>query len=244
MNADDKRRKFLKTASVLGTGMIIAPGVTLHGISKLHALPRTARSKVRWGLLVDTNKCTPSCTACVTACNTEHALVNNNRPKTDAQWIRKVEIKDKTNGKQSSLPVLCQHCDEPPCVDVCPTGASFKREDGIVLVNKHTCIGCRYCMMACPYKARSFVHEQTIKQKSYSPRGKGTVESCTFCVHRIDRGAQPACVVACHKNGNGAMTFGNLNDPNSKISLTLTKLGGEKIRADLGLNTNVYYQGL
>jgi len=193
--------------------------------------------------IVNTNRCTPECTACVTACQIEHGISNNNRPETDAQWIRKVEIKHKKNNKRISLPVLCQHCEEPPCVDVCPTGASFKRSDGIVLVNKHTCIGCRYCMMACPYKARSFVHENTSNQKSYSPRGKGTVESCTFCVHRIDKGKTPACVIACHKDGGGAMTFGNLKDPTSEISRLLEKLGGHRIRADLGLNTGIYYQG-
>ena len=99
-------------------------------------------------------------------------------------------------------------------------------------------------MMACPYKARSFVHENTNVKKSFAPRGKGTVESCTFCVHRIDKGKTPACVVACHKTGRGAMTFGNLKDPKSKISQLLKKLGGRKIRADLGLNTGLYYQGI
>jgi tetrathionate reductase subunit B len=79
---------------------------------------------------------------------------------------------------------MCQHCEIPPCVDVCPTGASFKRADGIVLVDKHICIGCRYCMMACPYKARSFIHEDLQDQLPHAPRGKGTVESCTLCVHR------------------------------------------------------------
>ena len=76
--------------------------------------------------------------------------------------------------------MMCQHCEQPPCVDVCPTGASFKRADGIVLVDKHICIGCRYCMMACPYKARSFVHEALDDQMPDAPRGKGTVESCTL----------------------------------------------------------------
>ena len=244
MRTDQSRRKFVKSASVLGIGLVVVPGVTLHTVSKLGAAAKISSSQVRWGLLIDTNKCTSDCTACVTACNNEHNLSGNSRPETDAQWIRKVDISDDRVGNTTSLPVLCQHCETPPCVDVCPTGASFKREDGIVLVNKHTCIGCRYCMMACPYKARSFVHEPITDSRSYSPRGKGTVESCTFCVHRIDNGMEPACVVACHKDGKGAMTFGNLNDPDSQISKLLNQLGGQKIRADLGLNTGVNYHGL
>ena len=122
---------------------------------------------------------------------------------TSAQWIRKVEIKEIKTGRTASLPVMCQHCAEPPCVDVCPTGASFKRADGIVLVDRHTCIGCRYCMMACPYKARSFVHEELHDQLPDVPRGKGCVESCTLCVHRVDKGQTPACVESCP---TGAMT--------------------------------------
>ena len=84
---------------------------------------------------------------------------SDNRPATDAQWIRKVTIKDRQTGYVQSLPLMCQHCEEPPCVDVCPTGASFKRADGIVLVDRHICIGCRYCMMACPYKG-AFVYSR------------------------------------------------------------------------------------
>ena len=103
--------------------------------------------------------------------------------------------------RRRSLPVMCQHCAKPPCVDVCPTGASFKRADGIVLVDRHICIGCRYCMMACPYKARSFVHETLEDQKPHAPRGKGTVEGCTMCVQRVDAGGKPACVEACAQGG-------------------------------------------
>jgi molybdopterin-containing oxidoreductase family iron-sulfur binding subunit len=127
---------------------------------------------------------------------------------------------------------------------VCPTGASFKRDDGIVLVDKHTCIGCRYCVMACPYAARSFVHEPTSGQKPDVPRGKGTVESCTLCVHRVDRGETPACVEACNKDGGKAMAFGDLNDASSEIHRRLKREPSSQIRADLALNTGVRYQGL
>jgi molybdopterin-containing oxidoreductase family iron-sulfur binding subunit len=138
---------------------------------------------------------------------------------------------------------MCQHCEQPPCVDVCPTGASFKRADGIVLVDKHICIGCRYCMMACPFKARSFVHEEHDDQRPHSPRGKGTVEGCTLCVHRIDAGGQPACVEACAKTG-GAMVFGDLNDPESAISKALRQLPTMQLRADLGVQPGVRYANL
>jgi molybdopterin-containing oxidoreductase family iron-sulfur binding subunit len=129
-------------------------------------------------------------------------------------------------------------------VDVCPTGASFKRADGIVLVDRHICIGCRYCMMACPYKARSFVHEPLTDQNPEVPRGKGCVESCTFCVQRVDRDETPACVEACTADGHMAMLFGDLNDPESEIAKALNGQRTTEIRADLRLNTGVRYQGI
>jgi len=160
---DPKRRSFLGAVAT-AAGVTLAPGVILYGIgkaspAKARALDAPASAAVRWGILVDVNRCDSGCDDCVTACVKEHGLRGNGRPTTDAQWIRKVNIRDPQTGNSKSLPMLCQHCENPPCVDVCPTGASFKRADGIVLVDKHTCIGCRYCMMACPYKARSFVHE-------------------------------------------------------------------------------------
>ncbi|MCR4303244.1 MAG: 4Fe-4S dicluster domain-containing protein [Gallionella sp.] len=160
---------------------------------------------------------------------------------TDSQWIRKIEIKEIGSGRKLSLPMMCQHCEHPPCVDVCPTGASFKRADGIVLVDRHRCIGCRYCMMACPYKARSFVHEPLHDQKPDVPRGKGTVESCTLCVHRVDQGKQPACAEVCP---NKAILFGNLNDPESEIAQKVRSVASVQVRADLRLNPGVRYQGL
>ncbi|NOR61909.1 MAG: 4Fe-4S dicluster domain-containing protein [Rhodobacteraceae bacterium] len=198
----------------------------------------------RWGLLIDAGKCPEDCSACVSACSKEHGWEDNGLD-TDPQWIRKVTLREKSSGRENSLPVMCQHCDEPPCVDVCPTGASFKREDGIVLVNKHTCIGCRYCMMACPFKARSFVHEQVTDQRTASPRGNGTVEGCNMCVHKIDRGdGTTACVEACQATGNNAMMFGDLNDPESEIAIAVATYASVELRADLGLNLGVRYQNI
>jgi tetrathionate reductase subunit B len=240
------RRAFLGLAAAGLGGVLIAPGIHLMEVAQAAApgaAPAGVSAKVRWGLLIDTNRCASGCSDCVSACNTENGLATPARP-TDAQWIRKVEIKSIQTGRTQSLPVMCQHCAEPPCVDVCPTGASFKRADGIVLVDRHSCIGCRYCMMACPYQARSFVHEALAGQKPDVPRGKGCVEGCTLCVHRIDGGGQPACVEACAKAGHHAMLFGDLNDADSEIARRVREVASKQLRPDLMLDPGVRYQGL
>jgi molybdopterin-containing oxidoreductase family iron-sulfur binding subunit len=240
------RRAFLGLAATAVGGVLLAPGIHLMEIAQAAtpgAAAAGANPKVRWGLLIDTTKCATGCTDCVGACNSENGLDPEPSP-TSAQWIRKVEIRQLDSGRTQSLPVMCQHCAEPPCVDVCPTGASFKRADGIVLVDRHTCIGCRYCVMACPYKARSFVHEPLTNQKPDVPRGKGCVEGCTLCVHRIDKGGTPACVEACAKAGHHAMLFGDLNDPASAIAIRVREVSTTQLRADLKLGTGVRYQGL
>lgn len=239
---DTSRRKFIGWGAAMA-GVAIAPGVTLFDIAHGRAPEEPASNAVRWGMLVNANACAEGCDACVTACHTENGVTGSGRT-TDAQWIRKVELKDMRSGKSASLPMMCQHCAEPPCVDVCPTGASFKRADGIVLVDKHICIGCRYCMMACPYKARSFIHEAVTDQVPDVPRGKGVVESCTLCVHRVDRGETPACVEACAQEGHQAIVFGNLNDPNSEIAQRIATQASKQVRADLNLDTGVRYQGI
>jgi molybdopterin-containing oxidoreductase family iron-sulfur binding subunit len=233
----NQRRSFLKTS--LGVAAVtVAPGLLLFDVA--HGKSEAVSSKVRWGMLIDTTNCADGCHDCVTACNKENGLSGGLAP-TDSQWIRKIEIKDVSAGRSFALPMMCQHCEEPPCVDVCPTGASFKRADGIVLVDKHRCIGCRYCMMACPYKARSFVHEPLHNQNPDVPRGKGTVESCTLCVHRIDAGKQPACAEACP---NKSILFGDLNDRNSEIAKKLRTVASVQVRSDLGLNPGIHYQGI
>jgi len=236
-DADVKRRNFLKT-SLGAAAVAIAPSMLLYKVA--HSESEDASSKVRWGMLIDTTQCKPGCNDCVTACNKENGLPGGTTP-TDSQWMRKIEIKDVSTGRELSLPMMCQHCESPPCVDVCPTAASFKRADGIVLVDKHLCIGCRYCMMACPYKARSFVHEPLHNQNPDVPRGKGTVESCTLCVHRIDKGLQPACAESCT---NKAILFGDLHDANSDIAKKVLSVASVQIRGDLQLNPGIHYQGL
>ncbi len=246
-STNNSRRGFLGVAAAGLAGILIAPGVRLIEIAQAAPsatdLSPGASNKVRWGMLIDSGKCSSGCTDCVTACNTENGLSGGTLP-TDSQWIRKIEIKEIRTGKVQSLPMMCQHCAAPPCVDVCPTGASFKRADGIVLVDKHTCIGCRYCMMACPYKARSFVHAPQTNQKPDVPRGMGTVESCTLCVHKVDRGEMPACVSACSKAGHEAILFGDLNNPESDISKKIASYTVRQIRENLNLDTGVRYLGI
>lgn len=238
---DESRRSFLGTVGAVAV-TTLAPGVTLTAFSG-SAEAAGADPAKRWGLLVDISKCVDGCTGCVDACKTENGWQGDASNQQDSQWIRKVDLRDPKSGETKSAPVMCQHCAHPPCVDVCPTGASFKRADGIVLVDKHRCIGCRYCMMACPYKARSFVHHELEDQKPWAPRGVGTVESCTLCVHRVDRGEAPACVTACADKG-AALMFGDLNDPKSEIAQTIATYATKQIRGDLGVDPGVRYRNL
>jgi molybdopterin-containing oxidoreductase family iron-sulfur binding subunit len=240
---DVYRRRFMSAVTGAAAAATIVPGVFLREVQAADITKKPAdqpvSDKTRWGMLIDTRRLDDGGAAMVEACKQEHGWGNDPkaRPDQQAQWIRTVKVTDKLTKNSFTLPVMCQHCETAPCVDVCPTGASMKRADGIVQVNKHICIGCRYCMMACPYKARSFVHEPLTDQRPHSPRGMGTVESCNMCVHRIDNGQIPACAEAAPQ----AVIFGDLNDPESRISQAMKALGGEQIRSDLGLNTGVRY---
>ena len=242
------RRRFLARAGIV-VSTVLVPGLV--------ALPfaRAGRTRepdepvsdeVRYGILVDAAKCARDCDACVRACDDEHGLEPAHGPATDPRWIHKVTLRDRATGRISTLPLMCQHCADPPCVDVCPTGASFRRADGIVLVDKHTCIGCRYCVMACPFQARAFVHEAVENPRPWSPRGKGTVESCNLCVHRVDAGdgRDPACVEACAATGHRALVFGDLIDSESPISTALVEGPSAELRPDLGLDTGLRYRNV
>jgi molybdopterin-containing oxidoreductase family iron-sulfur binding subunit len=241
---DKARREFMGKAAAAVAAVSVAPGLTLFNMAGARPPDEAVTSAQRWGMLVDVNRCAHGCNACQEACDEENGITSHGRPATDARWIRKVTLRDRQTAREYTLPLMCQHCEYPPCVDVCPTGASFRRVDGIVLVDKHICIGCRYCMLACPYKARSFIHEDVTGQKSYAPRGKGTVESCTLCVHRVDSGRTPACAEACGREGNQALLFGDLNDPSGKLAQTLKKVSSRQIREDLALNTGIRYHGI
>ena len=245
------RRDFMSVAGKAAAAAAIAPGVFLHTMGNAAPRAEAVTDDVRYGMLIDTSKCADGCSDCVSACDQEKGMDLLIKPKGASdeewarqkpRWIRTVKVQDNLSGKVTSLPMLCQHCEHPPCVDVCPTGASFRRADGLVLVDRHTCIGCRYCMMACPYKARSFIHENVQLQRTAVPRGKGCVESCTFCVHRLDQGGTTtACQDACTHD---AIVFGDLKDPDSEISKALAEHSGTQLRADLKLNTGVRYRGI
>lgn len=247
---DHNRREFLKKSTATSALLVAAPIAVM---DRAEAAPRNTAvdDSVRWGMLIDTSKCADGCEACVEACNEENALEAYSMPegadpaKWDQQrpkWIRNVTVKDNLTGHVTNLPLMCQHCEHPPCADVCPTGASFRRDDGVVMVDRHICIGCRYCMMACPYKARSFIHENVDIKPELAPRGKGCVESCNFCVHRLDDGqTTTACQDACPEQ---AIIFGDLKDPGSEVSKALAANPSVQIRADLKLNTGVRYSGV
>jgi len=249
-NTDLKRRQFLGMTAAAAGVATVTPALLLT-VADAGTPSQGASSAKRWGLLIDTSKCADGCHSCVDACNHENGIDLVQKPEHNPeklweaqrpQWIRKVKLRDKQTGEVTNLPMMCQHCEFPPCVDVCPTGASFKRVDGIVMVDRHICIGCRYCMMACPYKARSFIHQDVAEQVVNAPRGKGCVESCNLCVHRIDDGqSTTACQDACTKDGHDAIIFGDLNDPNSPLAKALKAQSSRQIRADLELNTGVRY---
>jgi len=239
----ETRRRLLGAGFTVLAGAALAPGWVLLQTAGASEAKQAASSARRWGLLIDTNRCTADCDACLRACQEENGLAAPKSP-TDARWIRKMTVHDSPGGAPHFVPMMCQHCAHPPCVDVCPTGASFRRADGIVLVDRHRCIGCRYCMMACPYQARCFVHEPLHDQRPEVPRGKGTVEACSLCVHRIDRGGIPACVERCQAQGGQAMWFGDLNDAQSEISRRLAEVRATAVRADLGLKPGVAYIGI
>ncbi len=239
------RREFIKDTTVATVSVAtVASGISLTTFAAKPKETDPVTNEKRWGMLIDTNKLTEvDIDTMVYACQEEQGW-GNEEHSTGSQkpgWIKKVKVKDKATDRISNLALMCQHCEEPPCVDVCPTNASMKREDGIVLVDRHLCIGCRYCMMACPYDARSFVHEEISNQKEHMPRGKGTVEACTLCVHKVDKGEQPACVASVDSD---AVIFGDLYDSTSKINQTLKKIQSTQIRADLNLNTGVRYSGI
>ncbi len=245
--AEMTRRDMLKSGAAAAT-LTLAPGVTLMAFGG-SAEAKAADAGKRWGLLIDASKCSTDCNDCVTACKVENgwggeAETETVSPEKAPEWIRKVTLREKDTGRETSAPVMCQHCENAPCVDVCPTGASMQRADGIVLVDRHICIGCRYCMMACPIKARSFVHAPLHDQKANAPRGQGTVEACNLCAPRIDRGRIPACVEACESAGHSAILFGDLNDPDSTISRRIRDYSTTKLRADLSLDPGVRYQNL
>jgi molybdopterin-containing oxidoreductase family iron-sulfur binding subunit len=246
------RRTFLKLGGAMALGLAIDSSFRLYNLHAFSAVEKSTIGKSKWGMIIDVSKCADGCKECVDACKAENNVPTFDDPKTDINWIRIVSLKQEfPNAEKRFIPMLCNHCENPPCVQVCPTKASFVRKDGIVLIDEHRCIGCRYCMIACPYRARYFNFrdpKEGLKEEERNPdvpmRKEGVVEKCTFCVHRIDKGLEPACVEACNKLHEGAITFGDLNDPNSDVSKLVASSKVHQIRADLGTKPKVYYLGL
>lgn len=240
------RREFIKKGSRILAGSACVYSLPLLGASKLRAAsPKDLSSTYKWGMVVDLNKCPLDCNACLEACRKENNVALQGDKSRDIHLIRKVKIKRKhsSHSAEKAVPLMCNHCEHPPCVKVCPVKASYKRSDGIVLVDPHRCIGCRYCVIACPYNARYFNFKTNTEwpNKVYPKRSHGVAESCTFCAHLVDQGKKPACVEACKAR---ALVFGNLNDPKSEVSRLLAEHPAKGIREDLGTKPKVYYLGL
>ncbi len=178
--------------------------------------------KVQYGMLIDVRRCI-GCHACTVACKSEFDVpLGENR-----SWVEYVEKGVYPNVGRSFLPRLCNHCSEPPCVGVCPTNATWKRdEDGIVVIDSGLCIGCKYCIQACPYDAR-FLNPVT-----------KVAEKCDFCIHRVSKGLVPSCVNTCV---GGARIFGDLGDPDSNISKLIANNRVSVLRGEMGTFPNVYY---
>ena len=180
----------------------------------------------RLAMAIDLRRCN-GCKACVTACSHE----NGTKPNENRTQV--LQSNTQINGKEYvlNLPLLCNQCDNPVCTKVCPTGATFKREeDGIVVVDSTGCINCDFCVYTCPYDGVRFNNSKT-----------GTVDKCNFCIQRTSQGFLPACVETCT---GGARVFGDLNDSDSDISKLLKKHPALVLQSDKDTQPNVYYIGL
>jgi Fe-S-cluster-containing dehydrogenase component len=196
----------------------------------------------RYGMVIDLKKCI-GCLSCVIACKSE----NFTRPGIFWSKVEDIETGTYPMVNRVFMPMLCSHCKHAPCIDVCPTGASHKREDGIVLINYNKCVGCKYCIEACPYGARYFNGERdgyfpggfTPSEKiGYQKHKVGVVEKCTFCVERLAQGKPPACVQVCIGK---ARFFGDLDDPQSEVSKMIRSKHGIQQKSELGVDPSVYY---
>ena len=195
---------------------------------------------MRWGMVIDVARCV-GCQACTVACKQEHGLP----AETAWRWVADCEVGEYPDVRRLFLPMQCMHCAAPPCVPVCPTGASRQRQDGIVWIDAAACVGCGYCSMACPYQAR---------HPAPSPTGHvdAVMTKCTFCKERVDGGlerglvpgvdpdATPACAGACIA---GAIVFGDLDDEASAVSRLSRSDRAQVLLPEAGTAPRVYYLG-
>lgn len=253
------RRKFMKIAgiSALGIGGAAQPVSRLLGQEAEGVLEKSPPLHAkRWAMVIDLKKCHEEgdCTSCIDACNKVHNVPDFDSPKDEVKWIWKESFRHAFHDQggeymredlaHGPVMLLCNHCDNPPCVRVCPTQATWKRdEDGIVMMDWHRCIGCRYCVAACPYGSRSFnwrdprPHIEEVDE-NYPTRTRGVVEKCTFCEERLAKGQLPACVEACEKK---AIVFGDLEDPESEVRELLAEKFAIRRKPGLGTAPEVYY---
>lgn len=235
------RKTFLKVSGALVVGSMLTPSHMLLA-SALKESGGSKESAKRWGMVVDLTKC-DGCKLCENICREENNVPSYNDPRYDAYWLRVLDVKQTIpNTEEQQIPLMCQHCADPPCVHVCVTKASFVREDGIVLIDEHRCIGCRYCVIACPYRARSIIFRNSDKiTNDQVPKMMiGVATKCTLCVHRIDKGGIPACVEGCPMK---ALTFGDLHDPESEVGKLVAE-GIQVLRPEKMLDPGVLYKGL
>jgi Fe-S-cluster-containing dehydrogenase component len=198
---------------------------------------------LHYGIVIDLNRCI-GCDSCTLACK------QMNGTPSGVYWCRvlKSEVGQYPNARPSYTPLLCMHCEKPACVEVCPTGASTRRQDGIVVIDQEKCIGCRACMMACPYDARFFNYQY---QEYHPDQGltpyetahrigklKGTVSKCNMCMDLIEAGDLPVCVQTCPAK---ARFFGDLDDPESQVAKLIISRRGYQIHPEVQTNPSVYY---
>ncbi len=266
------RRSFLKVAGIAAIGMGAAPAMNIAASASQSAGPAKSKNKKtkkahRWGMVIDTNKLNEDVAHhCMEACHKHHNVPDfdhevdedkfpNTRPvkhKQELKWIWEEHFHyafpDKEDEylaeKFHDLPllVLCNHCKNAPCTQACPTQATFKREDGIVLMDYHRCIGCRFCMAACPFGARSFNFRDprpfiAETDPSFPTRTKGVVEKCNFCAERLAKGEKPYCEEA----SDGAIVTGDLEDAESEVRALLNEHYTIRRKQSLGTEPSVYY---